>query len=256
MRFLVPVLAFSLLSGASLRADALSDLKTALAGRGATGALRAHVDYSLRMQEGDDKAPIKMEGKASTEVEDSSEGMRIFWDRATMDTAARELAERAVNPEKRAATRRVMDALDPQTLSDYLNAVPNLLRKLDGAQLVEEREDTLDGQKLRLLVLKLQPKLTAQDKKYVKQTESTARIWVGEDGLPVASESHFFVKGRAFLVVTFDSYEDSRLRFAQVAGRLVVLHHEKTNGGSGGGEKSTETITADLRVEALQTDHH
>jgi len=251
MRLPAPLLAISFLTATSLHADALSELKAALAAQTGPGAVRARIEYSLRQQEGDDKEIVKMEGKAGTVVEDSAQGMRIFWDRATMDAAAAELAARAANPDKKAPTRRVMDALDPQTLSDYLNAVPNLQRKLEGAQLVEEREDALEGRKLRLLVLKLQPKLTAQDKKYVKHTESTARIWVGDDGLPVASESHFFVKGRAFLVISFDSSEDSRLRFGTVAGRLVVLHHEKTASGSGGGEKSSETIIADLGVEAL-----
>jgi len=251
MRLLAPFLAISFLSAASLRADALSALKAALTAQSGGGGVRARVDYSLRQQEGDDKETVKMEGKAGTVVEDSDLGMRIFWDRATMDAAAGELAARAANPDKKAPTRRVMDALDPQTLSDYLNAVPSLQRKLEGAQLVEEREDVFEGRKLRLLVVRLQPKLTAQDKKYVKHTESTARIWVGVDGLPVASESHFFVKGRAFLVISFDSSEESRLRFGTVAGRLVVLHHEKTTGGSGGGEKSSEIITADLSVEAL-----
>jgi hypothetical protein len=251
MRFTAPLLAITILSSLSLRADGLSELKAALAAQAGQGAVRARIEYSVRQLEGDDKDVVKMEGKAATVVEDSPQGMRIFWDRATMAAAAGELAARAADPDKKAPTRRVMDALDPQTLSDYLNAVPNLQRKLEGAQLVEEREDTLEGRKLRLLVLKLQPKLTAQDKKYVKQAESTARIWVDADGLPVASESHFLVKGRAFLVITFDSSEDSHLRFGRVAGRLVVLHHEKTSGGAGGGEKSSETIKADLKVEPL-----
>jgi hypothetical protein len=241
------LLVFLLVSGL-LRADVLSDLKATLARLNGQDPIKASVDYQFWSKQGDEKAPIISEGKATAFVEDGPQGLKMFWDRALIQTAAQEVKAQLKDPEKKATTRRAIEGLKAVEVSDYLNGAEELLRTLDQSQLVEEQHETWQGRPAKRLRFKITPRLSRQDQKYVKDLEATASVWIGADGLPLAAESQTRMKGRALLVITFEQQQKETFRFVRVGNRLVVVSHVQESSGSGGGERGQTRTTVTLRV--------
>jgi hypothetical protein len=141
-----------------------------------------------------------------------------------------------------------VEALRVAELQEYLNAAGSLLRLLDQAQLLGATAAEWQGAPVRLLKFKLTPTLREKDKKYIKQLDATASLWIGADGLPVAAETRVYVKGRAFLVISFESDEREQFQFARAGDRLVTLRHVRDARGSGGGESHAQQTTATLQI--------
>ena len=241
------VLLVLLLSCSILRADGLSDLKATLARLTAQDPIKARVELQISSRDDNGGKSKADEGAATARVEAGPDGLRIFWSREQVQAAALELA--AKDPEAPTPVRRAMGALSATRLQDYLNGAPNLLRQLDGAELTGEKADTWQGQPARLLSFKLNPHMSERDRKRIKEMDAAAQVWIGGDGVPLAAESHVNVKGRALLVISFESSSKEEFRFAHVGDRLVVIRHVRENSGSGGGEGGSQKTIATLTVE-------
>jgi hypothetical protein len=153
-----------------------------------------------------------------------------------------------LDPEKKATTRQALDAMKASEVSDYLNGSEELLRTLEQAQLIEEKSEAWQGRPARLLLLKITPRMGQQERKYIKEMDATAKVWVGADGLPLAAESQVKLKGRALLVISFESQQREEFRFARAGNRLVVVHHTRESSGSGGGEKGQSKTVMNLNL--------
>lgn len=237
-----------LLTGGLLQADSLSELKEALTHLNGQEPVKASVDYQFWSRQGDDKAPVITEGKATTFVEDGPQGLKMSWNRALLQTAIQEAKAQAKDPEKKASTRRAIEGLKAVEVSDYLNGAEELLRTLEQGQLLEEKAETWQGKPAKRLQFKLTPRLSKQDKKYVKELEATVTVWIGTDGLPLAAESQTRMKGRALLVISFEQQQKETFQFARVGNRLVVMHHAQESSGSGGGEHGQSKTVVTLRL--------
>ena len=237
-----------LLAGGLLQADGLSDLKATLARMTGQDPVKASVDYQFWSRQGDDKAPVITEGKATTFVEDGPQGLRMSWNRALIQAAAQEARAQAMDPEKRATTRRAIEGLKAVEVSDYLNGAEELLRLLEQGQLLEEKAEAWQGKPARRFLLKLAPRLSKQDQKYVKDFDATASVWVGSDGLPLAAETQTRMKGRALLVISFEQQQKESFQFMKVGNRLVVVRHARESSGSGGGERGQSKTTVILHL--------
>jgi len=240
-----PKLLVLCLASGLLQADTLADLKGALARLNGQEAVKASVDYAFWSRQGDDKNPTISEGRSTAIVEEGPEGLRMSWSRSLIQTAQQEAKAQAENPEKRASTRRAVEGLKPIEVSDYLSGARELLSTLEQGQLLEEKVEPWQGKPARRLQFKLTPKLSKQDKKYVKELEASATVWVGTDGLPLAADTQTRVKGRALLVISFEQKQQEHFDFLRVGNRLMVIHHTKESSGSGGGEQGqTKTVVS------------
>ena len=218
-----------------VRADSLVDLKTTLARLNGHDPVKAATTFTYWNRTGDDKAPVIEEAKISAVAEDGPQGLKITWGRDLIQQVTAEMRAQTENPEKKSPTRQAMDELNAIRLNDYLNTAPGLLLKLAHAQLMKEDADTWRGQPVRLLLFKLTPPLSEHDRKYIKELEVTAKVWLGADGIPLAAETKSRIKGRALLVITFEVEEDEAFDFAQVGRRLVIVRHVKESHNSGAG---------------------
>lgn len=237
-----------LLACAFVQADSLADLKGALTRLNGQEPVKANVIYQFWSQQGDDKKPIVSEGKANSVVEDGPQGLRISWSHNLIQTAAHEARAKALDPEKKTPTRRAIEGLKAIDVSEYLNGSEELLRTLEQAQVIEEKADAWQGKPARLLSLKLTPKMGEQEKKYVKEFEATAKVWIGADGLPLAAQSYVHMKGRIMLVISFEQNQKKEYHFARSGNRLIVVHHVEESSGSGGGEKGQSKTVVDLNL--------
>lgn len=237
-----------LLIGSLAQADTLSELKGLLPSLNGAEPIKASVDYQFWNRQGDDKKPVITEGRARTQVEDGPQGLRMTWSRNTLQAAAQEAKAKALDPEKKTPTRRALEGLKALEVNDYLNGADELLRTLEQSQLVQERLDTWEGKPAKLLQLKVTPKLGQQERKYIKEMEATAKVWVSSEGLPLAAETEVRMKGRALLVISFEQHQKEAFQFTRVGNRLVVLRHAQESSGSGGGEKGQSKTVMSLSL--------
>jgi alkyl sulfatase BDS1-like metallo-beta-lactamase superfamily hydrolase len=141
-----------------------------------------------------------------------------------------------------------MDDLNATTLNDYLNAGQRMLRQLSQAELIDEKSVTLNGQSARQLSIKVTPALSEKDKKYIKEIEATAKIWLDADGWPIAAEHSVHLKGRALLVISFEQFEHHEFQYTRANGRLVAVRHAKESNNSGAGESMHSKTLATLAI--------
>ena len=230
----------------SLPPGPLADLSAALARLTATTPVRARVEHRFTLTLGDEK--LGPEGLVTAAASAGPEGLQVGWSPTVLAEADREEQRRVADPEAPSPVRDALFDLKPLQLAHTLDAAPELLRSLQQAELLERRDEVRDGAPVTLLVLKVTPVLGTRDRKYVKELTAVARVWLSADGVPVAAEQALKAKGRAFLVITFESEQKELLRFARVGDRLVVLHRETELRSEGAGEKSRRRSVTDLTL--------
>jgi hypothetical protein len=241
-------LLFLLAAASLLRADALTDLRGTLAHLDGHAPVKARVNYEFWNRQGDDKHPVITQGQASALVEEGPQGLRLSWSPDLLQAAGREAQAHALDPEVKTPTRDAIEGMKALTVDDALDGASHLLRTLENAQLVSVQTGAWQGQPARVLQLKLAPRLSQQDRKYVKDFQATAQVWVGADGTPLAAETETNLKGRAFLVISFQQQEHERFRFVRSGNRLIVIHHADESTGSGGGEHGQQKTVVDLTL--------
>lgn len=244
MRIALSVLLFA---GSVLHVDTLSDLKTALAAFDGGEPVKVRVEAGSAQRDGEAAKQDSAVPTVAALVEDGPQGLTITWDRALLQAAAAELQAKSKDPNKSTPTRSSMDELKPTALSDYLNAPARVLRLIDEGQLLEEKEAGWEGRPARLLTFKLTPPLSEKDKKIIKEAEMTARLWLGADGLPAALETQFHARGRALLVISFETNQKEEFRFARTGRRLVVTRHLQEIQSSGGGQTGVKKSLVTLQ---------
>lgn len=241
----LPLLALCLVL--PLSADGLTSLKSNLAKLNGGDSVKATVDYGFWRQTTEDKKPVQTQGRVTLHVEDGPQGLRLGWGKQVLQQAAQEGRARAKDPEKTTGTRTALKALDALEATELLNYAEPLLRSLEDAQLLEEKADSWQGQPAHLLILKVEPKMAANQKKYIKKMDVQAKVWLGKDGLPLATSLNTsFTVSRFF--ISFESTQKEERRFQQSGNRLVVAftQSEDTNSGFGQTTASKETTTVNV----------
>jgi len=239
-------LPLAILCALTLQADGLDALRARLQKPAGAETLKATVQLETWNRRGDEKKPVISQGRASAWAESGPQGLRLFWGHDLLAQALLEARLATEDPEKTTPTREAMAGIDALSLQNYFDPGPRILQDLDKATLLEERPDTLDGRALKLLSLKLEPHVGARDRKYIKELDATAKVWVDAEGLPVAADTRVKLRGKALLVISFSSEQHDAYRFGRVNGRLVTVHHLHESSGSGGGESGQSRRVATL----------
>lgn len=231
-----------------LRADGLGDLKAALQRLPGNAAVKGTVELRLNRQTLEDKKPVLIRGHAAARVEDGPKGLQIAFAREDLQHAAAEARAQFANPERPAPHRvglREADALD---VAELLNHGEALARYLDKATLVEERREAWNGRPARVIALKVDPPLPRSQRRYLKKLDVDARIWIGEDGAPLALSYKATYSGSRFLISFKGSIQEER-RFAVLGDRLVVLARSVEEAASGFGFSYTNQRNATFSPE-------
>ncbi len=74
-------------------------------------------------------------------------------------------------------------------------------------------------------------------------------MWIGADGMPLASRMRTAVSGRAFVVVSFESTDTEDQVFGTVGDHLVVLRKESSLSSAGAGEREERKALTTLQVQ-------
>ena len=237
-----------ILSTTMLRADTLSDLKETLRRFDSSAPVSATVEFAFSDRSGDEKKPQIREGRATAISQIGSDGLHVIWSTEQLAAAAKEAEAASGEPETPAPTREAMSRLSAAEIQDYLSAGGGLARHLAIAKLLGEKAESWNGQNARVLSFELEPPLSAEDRKMIKEINGTAHVWIAEDGTPLAAESALSLKGRAMLVISFQHSEQERFTFARIGNRLVVTSHHRETSDDGGGQHTQSKTDVTLRL--------
>jgi len=227
--------------------DPVAQLVGALARLPARTPVRAWVEHQVAFTQGDEEQ-VPPAGTATATASSGLDGLRITWSPALLARAEAEERDRLQDPDARTPTRDAIGDLRTLGLARALDAVPEMLRSLHDAKVLEDGVEPFEGAPTRVLLLQVKPAIAARDRKYVKDVEATARVWLGPDGVPLATDRRVLLKGRIFLIITFEIEQKESLRFGRSGDRLVVVRHESDYRSAGAGERRDRHAVTRLTV--------
>ena len=242
------VLAAALLAAPWARADGLAELKAALARLPAQTPLKATLDVKTMDRHGEGATAQEKAGLASVGLDDGARGLQVLYARDTLTRLDAESRLLARDPNAKTPTVWALGKLESGEMVTMASAAPALSRHLDEVVFKGEKVDAWGGKPARLLTFTLPiEKLPEQQRKYVKEFESTLSVWIGADGTPLATATRTNAKGRAFVVVTFESLEESSSTYGVQGDRLVILRSESHTTSSGAGEHGEQRVVKTLQ---------
>ena len=237
-----------LLAAASLRADTLTDLRSAVASLRGTTPIHATLDFTLSRKSSGRFANSSINGNISIDIVEDPAGLRMTFTPALLQRASREAAEHDADPRKTAPTRSANNETQTTDVADAIDFARPLLQLLAIGRRDAETRVTRDGRPVRLVVLKLTPKFPPEATSvwHVKFTEDRLNLWIGDDNLPVAAER--VRHGTAgFLFLHGEMNSRDAWTFIRSGDRLVVTRYETSFVASGFGQtgegKNVQTIT-------------
>ena len=243
-------LVVALLSVPCARADGIGDLKAALARLQAQTPLKATLDVKTAERHGEGAEALDKQGQASVAIEDGAHGLQVAYARDTlarMDAESRQLVH---DPKAKTPTVWALAKLDASELMPLVSATPTFARNLEEDVFKGEKPDTWNGKAARLLTFTVPiSKVPEQQRKYVKAFDATWSVWIAADGTPLASETRFAIKGRAFVVVSFEGADEQSCAYGVVGDRLVTLRSEEHSSSSGAGEREDRRVVRTLQPE-------
>jgi len=231
-----------------LRADTFADVKASLAALRGTAPISAAVEVQVTRKSSGRFANQQFATSVAFDAVHDANGLQLRFPPALiarMDTEAR---EHEADPNKPTPTRNTIDEIQANEVAGDLDFAERLARLLRIATVVSESRGVLGGKPVRILVLKLTPKLPKEATSIfnVKFTQDRLTVWVGDDNIPVAADRAR--KGTAgFLFLRGEMTDHQAWSFTRHGDRLVVGRYEGSFLGSGFGQKgegkTVQTIT-------------
>ncbi len=220
------------------------DLETLLTRLEGTAPVNARLSLTYDQRNDNDTDPPPQPATIRADVRASEGGIRLSVERATLDRAHAE--SRATDTENRKPVALALSQMSAIVADRYLNAAPHLLALLERAKLRSVSQGKRRGKPATILDFVVEPRLSKQQRKYIRELDATARIWLDGDGYPVAAEERMDLTGRALLVINFESRVRESFEFAHREDRLIVTRHRRRESSSGGGESGSRTTEARL----------
>ena len=228
---------------AALRADALADLRTKLAALKPAGAFAARIDIRSTSTKGDEDDASRIERTAAIAAIQDGAGIRLQWSASAIAAARRGKTEQERNPEARQSGG--LAELSAISASALLDAAPVLLLRLEGAALVETRPDHYQGRPALLILVIPRNPMSEKDRKRVKKYVATLKIWVDDQGWPLAMEEKIRVRySFMFIGVTLDN--STTEVYVHTVDRLYVTEKKEENLVAGLGQKGGTRATLNV----------
>ena len=235
-------------SGAA-HADGLSDLRGALARLQGQSPLKASAQARDWRRTGEGKDAKEKQGQVTIGLEDGPRGLQPLY---SHELLAKVDAESRVSIKDKSAPTPATQALGQLgfgELRGLSSAAPPLLREIDDSQFKSEASEAWNGKPARKLVFEGSvDRLSEADRKYVRDYKLVLTVWIGADGTPLASQRHYDLSGRAFVVVTFEQHSDLQRVYAVSGDRLVATSEEEKGNAKGAGEAQDYRIERTLQV--------
>jgi hypothetical protein len=244
------LLAAALLASSLARADGLADLRAALGRLPAQSPLKASLEVKTVDKRGEGGDAIEKLGQASISLDDGARGLQVLYGHDTLARLDAEQRQLGRDPKAKTPTAWGLAKLETADLVTMASAGPLLARNLDELSFKGEKADAWNGKPARQLTFAIPvSKVPEQQRKYVKEFDGTFSLWIAADGTPLASEMRVSLKGRAFVVVSFDAVDENSSTYGVVGDRLVTLRSEDRSSSTGAGERGEQRVTKTLQPQ-------
>ena len=230
-------------------ADGLSDLRGALARLQGQAPFRASVQGKDWRRTGEGKDAKETQGQATIVLEDGPRGLQPIYGHELL--ARTDAEARAAIKDKSAnkPASQALSQLEFDELHALASAAPALQRQIEDAQFKGESPDTWAGKPARKLTFEGSvDSLSESNRKYVRDFKLQLSVWIAADGTPLASQRHFDLSGRAFVVVSFEQHSDALRSYAVVGDRLVATSDDEKGSAKGAGETQEYRTERSLQV--------
>lgn len=225
------------LLASSAWANGWSDLQSALQRLQGTDPIRAQLATEVWSTTGEGNDKVETHAQASVAINDNENGFQILYGKPLLSLMDQEQQAAAEDPSATTPTLEAVTALNPTELRSMLSAATELQHQLEDAEFIHEEATTYQDQPARVLTFtKGLDDLPEEERKHVKEFESTIKVWTSDNGTPLASQSRMQVKGRFMVVIKFEFTEGVNNVYAIEGDRLMVVQRESTNQSSGAGE--------------------
>ena len=232
--------------GAAARPREVAELAATLARFSATDPIQVSLELQLSRQSMEEHWTDQ--SRATVEVEDGPQGIRVALPRSVSRQTLQELRAQTLDPSRHMPTYNALQALTLNEVAGDLDSAAALAQDLALAHTAEvQAVATYLGKPARLVLLTLPPRLSAEARKHVKNAESQLSIWIGADGLPLGAEKLEHTRGR-FLVLFFESLRKQSWTFGRRGNRLFATRHEVSDSASGMGQDFRNSTVAILTL--------
>lgn len=235
-----------------IHADGLNDLQQALKNFKQTSPFSAQVNASLQSSNGEenkDRQESNKEGHTQFTLEQNQSGLQISYPSELLSIIDKETQLKKQNPQSPTPTTNAMNRFKYAEFSTLFNPVRDIEDDLHKATLVKEEALTFQGQPARLLHLQIPlEKLNEDERKNLKKYQTDVKIWINEQGIPLASRSTGKGSGRFALVIGFEFHFDVEKSYITKGDRLLVSKLTSTSNSNGAGMHENETINANLKL--------
>jgi hypothetical protein len=233
-----------LLAALPCAADGLAELRSTLSRLQGSEAIHATADIQNWSQDGEGKKAHVKQTHSTVQLEDGPNGLRLGWTSAQIQSARKESQLKATDPEAATPNLDSLSALTGLNATSFLSQSDHLLQQLKGATVIEDKADTCQGKPARLVVFKLEPVASSEEKSMVKDRKETLKVWLDGSGVPLATEHALAIKASK-LLITFTANNLEARKLAVMGNRLVVQRETKESSGSGMGFSNTsKKVTA------------
>ena len=230
-------------------ADGLTDLKRAIAQLKEPTAFTAQISADLKSTNTEGDEQINKEGKTSFHIQQTNAGLQIHYDNTLLQQIDAETQEKQKNPATKTPTTEAMNRFNYSELSTLLYPVRDIERDLERAVFKHEEQVTYEGKPARLLHLTIPlDNLPSEERRNLKKYKTNLKIWIDENGIPLASSSKGKGSGRVMLVIGFEFHFDVNKTYSRIGNRLLTTTLNLTSGGGGAGMTGNETINATLKL--------
>ncbi len=246
--------ALMLIISTMVSAEQPAELRALLTGLKGTAPADGQLTLTYDQRNDKDIDPPPQPATINAEVVATGNGVRVAVGRATLDRALAE--SRETETENRKPVGLALSQVSTVVADRYLNAAPHLLALLERGKVNKVSQGRWRGRPATILELVVEPRLSKQQRKYIRELDASARIWLDASGYPLAAEERMDLSGRALLVINFDSTVRERFEFAHRDDRLIATRHRRREASSGGGESGSRTTEARLvltRTTAAET---
>lgn len=195
------------------------------------------------------RKPVLRQGAVRLQLHADGSGLHIDLPSPASDSSSPEGSLLQLAPATLAPDGNDLSALDASTLQSLLNQSELLSQTLAGCRFLEEHRESYLGRPARVLMFSFQPKILPEHLGRVSQSESTLKVWIGEDGVPLATESAMAYGGRhSRLYGPFHANSRVKTTYAVQGQRLVVTSRDTEDLVYDSGEKMKRRQSITLAV--------
>jgi hypothetical protein len=145
--------------------------------------------YAIRQERTTGLKPVFHQRSLQLQVVEDAAGLQVNWNPHAVDSVPRDPGASAQETMAATPLAEIQKDLDSVTLDGLLNQADTLSKLLESARFKAESRESYGGSQVRVLTFSCKPEILAQHQGRVTQAESTLKVWIGDDGAPLATES-------------------------------------------------------------------